>query len=145
MAKSSDKQNSLGTVLALFVSKEQVDKLIVDDVGIIDDKFYNQEIERSVLISSVDSYKMAEDKNISLTFGKLGENIVMSCNPYALPAGTQINIGEVQLEITQRCTLCKSLTKIDPKLPKLLKDDRGIFAKVIQAGTIQKDDKIYIV
>jgi MOSC domain-containing protein YiiM len=145
MMKSSDKQNSLGIVLALFVSKEPVDKLVVDDAGIIDDKFYNQERDRSVLISSVDSYKMAEEKKISLTFGKLGENIVMSYNPYALPAGTKINIGEVELEITQRCTLCKSLTKIDAKLPKLLKDDRGIFAKVIHAGIIHKDDKIYIV
>jgi MOSC domain-containing protein YiiM len=145
MMKSSNNQNSLGAVLALFVSKKPIDRLIVDDRGIVGDKFYNQERDRSVLISSVDSYKMAEEKNISLTFGKLGENIVISYNPYALPAGTQIAIGEIRLEITQRCTLCKSLTNIDKKLPKLLKDDRGIFAKVIQAGTIQKGDKIYIV
>jgi len=34
------------------------------------------------------------------------------------------------------------LTKIDNKLPKLLKKDRGVFAKVLQIGTISQNDKV---
>jgi len=138
-------QESIGDVLELFISKKPVNQIIVDVKGIIGDKFYAKNIDRSILISSVDSYKMAQEIGVSLEFGKLGENILIEYNPYNLESGTRIEIGEVILEISQKCTLCKSLTKIDSKLPKLLKDDRGIFSKVIRGGTINKRDKIYIV
>ncbi len=105
--------------------------LYLDADGVIGDKFHGVDIDRSILISTIDSYKMAEDMGINLEYGLLGENILMDYNPYGLPTGANIAIGdEVILEISQHCTLCKSLTKIDNRLPKLLKDDRGIFAKV---------------
>ena len=144
MMKSGN-QPFIGHILELFSSKKPVETIVVDTQGIVGDKFYAKDIERSVLISSIDSYTMAKEKGINLEFGKLGENILMEYNPYQMKSGTQIKIGEVVLEINQKCTLCKSLTKIDSKLPKLLKDDRGIFSKVIKGGTIRKNDKIYIV
>jgi len=145
MSHSPMKSNQLvGNILELFVSKESVNRIVVDSQGIIGDKFYNTDIDRSVLISSIDSYNMALDRDIDLKYGQLGENLLIDYNPYDLTVGTHIQIGSVVLEIAQKCTLCKSLTKIDNKLPKLLKDDRGIFAKVIQAGEIKYRDKIYI-
>jgi len=138
-------QTFIGHILKLFSSKKSVDTIIVDTQGIIGDKFYAKDIERSVLISSTNSYIMAKNLGINLEFGKLGENILIEYNPYNIKVGTQLQIGEVILEISQKCTLCKSLTKIDNKLPKLLKDDRGIFSKVIKGGTITKNDKIYII
>jgi len=48
------------------------------------------------------------------------------------------------LQISQNCTLCNSLSKIDPKLPKILKDDRGIFAFVLESGEIKQSDEIKI-
>ena len=134
----------VGNVLKLFISKESVQKIFLDEQGVINDKFYGQEIDRSVLISSIESYKIANEKDIVLKLGDLGENILMDYNPYHLTRGKQIQIGDVILEISQHCTLCKSLTKLDNRLPKLLKNDRGIFAKIIKAGEIKYRDKIYI-
>ena len=141
----SNTEESLGTVLELFISKKSTKKILIDLNGIINDKFYAININRSVLISSIYSYQLANKKDINLSFGELGENILIDYNPYQLQTGTQLKIGETLLEISQPCTLCKSLTKIDNKLPKLLKDDRGIFAKVIKGGSIYLNDKIYIV
>ena len=137
--------DSIGEVLELFVSKKSVDRMLLDEKGVVNDKFYAKDIHRSVLISSIDSYILAKERDIELEYGKLGENILIDYNPYRLKSGTKIKIGEAILEISQNCTLCKSLTKIDSKLPKLLKDDRGIFAKVIKAGEIKKRDKIYLI
>jgi MOSC domain-containing protein YiiM len=140
-----DKSSRLvGSVLELFVSKKSANKIILDSSGIIGDKFYGKDINRSVLISSIDSYNMAKEKNIELKYGLLGENILIDYNPYNLTTDIFIQIGSVILEITQQCTLCKSLAKIDNKLPKLLKDDRGIFARVIKAGEIRYKDSVYI-
>jgi MOSC domain-containing protein YiiM len=138
----------VGKILGLFVSKRGIRvskrEITVDKSGVWEDKFYGKEPDRSVLITSLQSYRLAKERGIFVEYGSLGENILMDYNPYNLLVGTQIRIGEVILEISQNCTLCKSLTKIDNRLPKLLKDDRGVFAKVIKSGFVYRDDKIYI-
>jgi MOSC domain-containing protein YiiM len=140
----------IGKVISLFISKEGLSQRVeqnsieVDNNGIIDDKFYAKDINRSILITSIDSYQLAKEKNIDIKYSDLGENILIDYNPYALPNKTRLTIGEVVLEISQHCTICKSLSKIDSKLPKLLKNDRGIFARVIKSGIISKEDAIYL-
>ena len=141
---------SIGEVLELFVSIKGNNTRIVKTVielneeGIVGDKFYAKDRERSVLLTTIESYSMAIANNIHMPYGSLGENILIDYNPYALPMGTKIQMGEVILEVTQNCTICNHLSSIDKTLPKLLKDDRGIFVKVVEAGFIEKGDKLYL-
>jgi len=138
----------VGKVSALFYSppsgRTRADTFDLDSKGIVDDKHYNKNINRTVLIASLESYKLASHHDIDLAYGFLGENVLIDYNPYHLTAGARLKIGKVTFEISQLCTLCKSLTKIDSKLPKLLKKDRGIFAKVMESGTIKEGDDIYL-
>ncbi len=138
----------VGNVSSLFYSTANgsalTSELDLDKKGILKDKHYNKNIERSVLIASLDSYALAKNHGIDVPDGALGENLLIDYNPYHLQAGTRLKIADVTLEISQHCTLCKSFTKIDAKLPKLLKDDRGIFAKVIESGSIKEGDDIYL-
>ncbi len=90
-------------------------------------------------------YKLAMQHNITIPFGSLGENLLIDYNPYHLPAGTLLQIGTVILEISQNCTICNHLSSIDKNLPELLKDDRGIFAKVVQEGDIKLEDTVYLI
>jgi len=142
--------NNIGEVLELFISQKgnqnRISKSIIElDInGVFDDKFYAKEKERSVLLTSIESYGLAVSNNIHMPYGSLGENILIDYNPYNLPMGTRLQIGEVILEVTQNCTICNHLSTIDDKLPKLLKDDRGIFVKVVEIGFIEKGDKIYL-
>ena len=69
----------------------------------------------------------------------------MDYNPHNLSMGSKIKIGSVILEITQDCTICEHLSVIDIKLPRLLKNDRGVFAKVLKAGIIESNDSIYLI
>ena len=138
----------VGNVLSLFYvpleGHTTVESFDLDVKGIINHKHYNKDMNRSVLITSVESYTLAKSNNIDIVYGVLGENILIDYNPYHLKEGNRLQIGEVIFEISQPCTLCKGLTEIDSKLPLLLKNDRGIFAKVINSGCIKKDDEIYI-
>ncbi|MFT5661755.1 MAG: MOSC domain-containing protein YiiM [Sulfurimonas sp.] len=138
----------VGKILELFYSTKSgritTDKLALDEKGVVDDKYYNKDIQRSVLIASQQSYILAADNGINASYGVLGENILIDYNPYNLVAGAKIKIGELVLEISQNCTICNSLAKVDERLPQLLKNDRGIFAKVINNGTINKGDNIYL-
>jgi len=143
--------NKVGSVLRLFTSKsgtserfsEQILKL--DTNGVVDDKFYAKSVERSVLIASTASYNLVSTYGIEMPFGYLGENILMDFNPYALEVGTKIKMGDAILEISQHCTICNHLTTIDVKIPTLLKNDRGVFAKVVKNGEIHAEDDVYLV
>lgn len=140
----------VGQVLNLFVShsgvSERLEKneLSFDTLGVVEDKFYNKNIQRSVLIASIDSYNLIKNYGLEMPFGYLGENILLDYNPYALEVGRVLKIGETMLEITQHCTICNHLAVIDVKIPTLLKNDRGIFAKVIQSGDIKVADEVYL-
>lgn len=143
----------VGKVLQLFISVKDEEghtktikrnEITLDEKGVIDNKFYAKDPFRSVLISSSESYSLAKENNIDMPLGSLGENILMDFNPYHFSVGDRIKIGDVTLEITQDCTLCKGLSKVDSKAPKLLKDHRGIFAKTVTSGTIKIADKVYI-
>lgn len=126
-----------GKVLKLFISqkgeKKRLSKetLSIDKLGVVEDKFYNKDINRLILITSTDAYEIAKENQIELELGDLGENILIEGNINHLKVGDRFNIGEAVLEITQNCTLCNGLSLLDSKLPKVLKDDRGIFAKAL--------------
>ncbi len=138
----------VGKILKMFVStgegrREKVE-VTLEEKGVLGDKYYDKDIERSILITSVKSYELALKNAIEVPHGSLGENFLVDFNPYKLIPGKRLVVGGAVLEISQNCTICKSLTKIDSKLPKLLKEDRGIFAKVISSGIIKKSDNIYL-
>lgn len=142
--------NKVGSVLRLFTSKAGTStrfleqKLDLDTNGVVNDKFYAKSSERSVLIASTASYDLVSTYGIEMPFGYLGENILMDFNPYSLEVGSKLKIGNVILEISQHCTICNHLTTIDVKIPTLLKNDRGVFSKVIQNGEIYAGDDVYL-
>ena len=138
----------VGKILELFYStsdgRVNTTALTLDEKGVIEDKYYDKDIERSVLITSIDSYTLALKHDIDVPHSALGENLLIDYNPYHLNPGAKLVINDLELEISQNCTLCKSFAKVDKRLPKLLKDDRGIFARVTSSGTIHKGDNIYL-
>ena len=134
-----------GSVQELYFSVKGLprvnpNEIFADKQGVQEDKFYAKEVNRSVLIASMESYELAIKSGIDVPKGSLGENILIDINPYFLSVGSKIEIGDVILEITQNCTICNSLAKVDENLPEILKSDRGIFAKTIKSGKIRKGD-----
>lgn len=134
-------------ILKLFIANNDIKKM--DEVthcqlqigGVIGDKYFGRE-NREVLISSTSGYELALSKGISMEYGTLGENILTDMNVKNLQLGDKLQIGEVILEISMLCPVCTHLSVIKKELPKLIKEDRGIFAKVIQGGEITLNDTL---
>ena len=143
--------NSVGHVQKLYItvrgepSRIHQEQLTLDHEGVVGDKFHGKGLDRSVLIAADYSYNIAKENGLSIDAGILGENILIDYNLYHLLPGDKFAIGEVTFEITQNCTLCKGLSSVDSKLPKLLKNDRGIFAKVLHSGSIKIGDTIHLI
>ena len=140
-----------GHVSALFVSKPNTSRrtrlssATLDYKGVVSDKFYGKERQRSVLLASIESYMIAQKEGIEMPYGSLGENILIDYNPYLLDTGSRLRIGDALLEISQPCTICDHLSAIDPVLPQLLCNDRGIFAKVVEKGEVREGDAVHLV
>jgi len=143
-------KKQVGKILELFISTKgssaRVNRSTIDLElpGVAGDKFYDKDDTRSILITSKESYDLIKEYDIDMPYGYLGENILMDYNPYTLKMGTRLQIGSAVVEISQNCTICNHLSVLDKRIPKLLKNDRGIFAKVVTPGKISKNDDVYI-
>ncbi|MCV6606930.1 MAG: MOSC domain-containing protein [Campylobacterales bacterium] len=137
-------------VLNLFLAKEKNSErenqevLNLDELGVIGDRFYGKKPKRSVLITSISSYQLMKENNIEAQYGQLGENILVDCDIYDLEVGSKLEIGQVELEISQPGTLCQGLAKVDDSLPNLLQGNRGIFAQVKKSGKIYCGDNVKV-
>lgn len=142
----------LGNIEELYISKEDIkdrlsqSEIVVDEDGVFIDKFYGKNIDRSILLTSTEAYEIAEKNHLGkIPYGKLGENILVDFSLDKLNQGDRIQIGKVILEISRKCTLCDHLSEIHEELPQLLKDHRGVFAKVVEGGIIQNEESIYYI
>ncbi len=141
-------QKSPYRLLGLFITEYGTGRTLprkrveLDIDGVKGDKHYAKERSRSVLITSDEAYRIAEEAGIEISYGALGENILVEGDLHELSPGDRLRIGESTLEIVQKCPLCSHLSAIDSALPKLLKNDRGVFARVEEEGEITLSDEI---
>lgn len=144
---------TLGNILQIYsANKESKSKQrpivsalnMIKGHGIKNDKFALKNEDRAVMLIGKKAYDIASLNNISLEEGNLGENILVDFDPHLFVVGDIFSINEVLLEVTQCCTICKSLCNYDARLPKLLSYDRGLYCKILSDGIITKNHKVYL-
>jgi MOSC domain-containing protein YiiM len=145
--------NIVGKVLGVFSAKKgqsglprpKVDSLdLICGFGIKDDKFAGKDEEKTVMIVGKYSYDLALDEGINLEYGSLGENILFDFDPHEYKIGTVFHIGDTQIEITEKCTICNHLAVFDDDLPILIKEYRGLYCKILKGGEIIKNSPIIL-
>ena len=123
-----------------FKDRIEVNYLQIDEFGVIGDKFYKKDKNRAILLTSIKSYNIVKENNINIKFGDLGENIITDYDISNLKVGNKFKIGNILFEVSMICPRCEHLIFIDKKVPKLLKNDRGIFIKALNDGKIYEND-----
>ncbi len=135
----------IGQVIEIFSAPKGVSGLprpktnelqLMKDYGILKDKFAGDDIEKSVMIIGQKSYNIAKENGIELVYGSYGENILFDFDPHMLNIGDILQVGEAILEITQKCTLCSHLSIFHKHLPKIIKNHRGLYCKIVKSGKI---------
>lgn len=112
----------------------------------------NQPNLRQVLL--VDASMLAEIANqgIQLEAGMLGENIVVDgIALMTLPIGTQLEIAEALLELTEVRNPCYQLNEMHPDLLETVKSEQvgvrhnaGILARILRGGRVQPGDCVSV-
>ena len=78
-----------------------------------------------------------------MEFGAFGENLIVDGYDFRnLPVGTRFRCNDVLLEMTQIGKECHSHCEIYKVVGDCIMPREGVFAKVLQGGTIKVGDKL---
>ena len=114
------------------------------DWGIQDDTHAGN-WHRQVSLLSADKIAAFNERGADVKPGAFGENLVVEGIDFrALPVGTLLRCGEVLLEMTQIGKECHSHCEIYKKMGDCIMPREGVFARVLEPGTIDLGDEMTI-
>jgi len=88
---------------------------LIEHYGIKNDKFANDDLNKTVMIIGINSYNIAKNQ-----------------------------INDAIIQIKEKCTLCNHLSIFGKQLPKLIKNHRGLYCKILKSGIIKKNSSVFI-
>ncbi len=147
------KNIKLGKVLGTFsattgtsgLPRPKVKNLnLIEGYGIEHDKFANDDLNKTVMIIGEKSYKIAQNQGINLLYGSYGENLLLDFDPHELQVDNVLQIDDTIIQIKEKCTLCNHLSIFGKQLPKLIKNHRGLYCKILKSGKVTEGSSVFI-
>jgi MOSC domain-containing protein YiiM len=101
---------------------------------------------RQVSFLPSESIQKAREEGLEVTFGDFAENIATTGIDWkTLPIGSQVRLGDtVLVEITQIGKECHNKCAIYYKAGDCIMPREGVFARVLEEGTIRCGDEITV-
>ena len=100
---------------------------------------------RQISLLSADKIEAFNQKGAGVIPGAFGENLVVEGFDFrALPVGTLLRCNDVLLEMTQIGKECHSHCEIYKKMGDCIMPREGVFARVLEPGTISVGDEMVI-
>ena len=101
---------------------------------------------RQISLLSADKIEAFNARGANVIPGAFGENLVVEGFDFrALPVGTLLRCNDVLLEMTQIGKECHSHCEIYKKMGDCIMPREGVFARVLEPGTISVGDEMTIV
>ncbi len=115
---------------------------LLENHGIIGDA-HAGDWHRQVSLLAMESIEKMRALGLDVTTGDFAENITTEgIDLVSLPIGSRLHIGETLLEVTQIGKECHTRCAIYEQAGDCVMPKEGIFAKVIQGGTVRPGDRI---
>ena len=140
-------------IVSIAVSKKKgtrktpVDEIFISKDHGLEGDAHAGKWHRQVSFLSSESIEAARQQGLDVTFGDFAENIATSGIDWkTIPVGTRIKLGSsVLVEITQIGKECHNRCAIYYKAGDCIMPREGVFARVLQEGSIRCGDEIQIV
>jgi len=119
--------------------------LVKKDHGIEDDA-HSGPWHRQVSFLSSESIMAAKERGLDVTFGDFAENFATEGIDWMkIPIGTQLRLGESTIvEVTQIGKECHNKCAIYYQAGDCIMPKEGIFARVLEGGSIKTGDSVVI-
>src|SRR5262245_52246454 len=118
---------------------------LIADHGLRGDSHAGRDPDRQVSLFAVETLREIQSEGFEVSAGSLSANIFTeNIDLDSLNPGARLRIGEAVVEIAEPRTPCRSITKIDNRLPKRLFGQCGQVGRVIKSGLAQVGDEVEI-
>ena len=141
----------MGKIIAVCISEKKGTKKhnintakLIENFGIENDAHAGME-KRQVSFLSYDKVKEFCQSGAKVGDGDFGENILAEGIDFkTLPIGTIMNCNGVRFEVTQIGKQCHAHCEIYHQVGDCIMPREGIFAKVLNGGTISQGDELIV-
>ena len=142
----------MANVFAVCVSKNKGERKtpvsaieLLSDHGVVGDAHAGP-WHRQISLLAIESIRKMQRLGLDVTAGDFAENITTDgIDLVNLPIGTQLSLGDTVIEVTQLGKVCHNRCAIYDQAGDCVMPKEGIFARVLQGGTIMPGSEIRIV
>ena len=142
----------MGRIMAVNISEKKGTQKknvhsakLIEDWGIENDAHAGH-WHRQVSLLSLQKIEEFRARGVAVEFGAFGENLIVDGYDFRnLPVGTKFRCNDVLLEMTQIGKECHSHCEIYKVVGDCIMPREGVFAKVLEGGTIKVGDELVIV
>ncbi len=147
--KENNKENNTGRITAICISEKKGTRktevpcaVLKEDWGIEGDAHAGK-WHRQVSLLALEKTEEFKARGAQVDFGAFGENLIVEgFDLRRILVGTQFEIGEAVLELTQIGKECHTHCAIYKAAGDCIMPREGVFAKVIKGGEIRPGDQI---
>jgi MOSC domain-containing protein YiiM len=118
---------------------------LVADHGLRGDSHAGRDPDRQVSLFAVETLREIQNEGFEVSAGSLSANLFTeNIDLDSLNPGARLRIGEAVVEIAEARKPCRSITKIDNRLPKRLFGQCGQVGRVVKSGLARVGDEVEI-
>jgi MOSC domain-containing protein YiiM len=118
---------------------------LIADHGLRGDSHAGRDPDRQVSLFAVETLREIQSEGFEVSAGSLSANVFTeNINLDSLNPGVRLRIGEAVVEIAEARKPCRSITKIDNRLPKRLFGQCGLVGRIVKSGLARVGDEVKI-
>ena len=111
--------------------------------GLRGDSHAGLEPHRQISLFAAEIVRELAAAGFSVSAGELSANLFTAdIQLDSLAVGARLRVGEAVIELSEARKPCRSITRIDHRLPKLLLGKCGWFGRIVTGGTVRAGDEI---
>ena|SRR5262245_2028621 len=146
------RKETCGKLMGVYLGAEkgagktsiQFAELVVDH-GLKGDSHAGRDPRRQLSLFAVERLRDLQSEGFNVSAGQLSANLITeNIELDSLTPLTRLRIGETEIEIVERRAPCRSITRIDNRLPKRLYGKCGQLARIVKGGVVHTGDEITI-
>jgi MOSC domain-containing protein YiiM len=113
--------------------------------GLQGDSHAGRDPDRQVSLFSSEILRQMESEGFQVSAEDLSANLLTEDIPLdSLKPGARLRIGETVIEVVEARKPCRSITKLDNRLPKRVYGQCGQIARIVKGGVVRTGDDIEV-
>ena len=118
---------------------------LIADHGLRGDSHAGRDPRRQVSLFAAETLAQLQAQGFEVAPESLAANLFTERVPLdKLKPGTRLRVGAALLEIVEPRTPCRSITRIDHRLPKHLYGRCGQLARILEGGAVRPGDDVTV-